>query len=427
MIDLDPFQLDGVCFLDGVTSKGALLADEPGLGKTRQAIKAAVNRTRRGDKIFVNCPASALPVWRRETRALAPEHTWVRVQYNMSGVVDPEAIRGKVLINDEVHYLKTPGSGRTADVFGPETDGIGGHVEHAQVVFNLSGTPTPNNPSEIWPVARANFPMAITKTYRDGTCKPMTWAQFVNRYCKFKVDYLGNVKFLPGGKNIAELRERLAPYFLRRQFKNVYKDVKEPRHSVLPILGDSPQCPSDRLGEWFLIEKTLKEHGVEGLADLSNFCASIRRYTGMAKAKGCADWIDDWVSTGGGPLVVFAYHKDVMRALSNDLARRKIRVVHGGPGADSLFQDDPSQQVFLGQIQRDGVAITLTRSHTVLMVEQSWVPSENEQPWKRCLRRGQTEMVDVRWAALEGSIDEDIADAWARKQRTISAMWDSDD
>lgn len=427
MIPLDPFQVDGVRFLSSATSKGVLLADEPGVGKTRQAIAAAISPgMSKWDEIAVFCPASALPMWRRETRLHAPDYKWLIVQYNLAHLVDPESLRGEVVILDEAHYLKTSGSGRTADVFGSETDGIGGLIEHASLVICLTGTPTPNNPSEIWAMARACFPEAITKTYKDGTRRPMNFWQFALRYCNVETNYLGQHKIKAGGKRIAELRERLAPYVLRRLKKDVYKDLAAPRHSVLPIEGKLDESVHAIEGnEIARLCVTLREKEVEGLADISTHCATLRRLTGMAKVKGCADWIDDWFKGGGGPLVVFAYHKDVLRALSNDLARRKIRAVTGAPGVDVLFQDDPTIQVFLGQIQRDGVVITLTRAQTVLMVEQSWVPSENEQPWQRVHRRGQKGLVDVRWAALEGSIDEDVAEAWARKQRTISALWDS--
>ena len=40
MIDLFPYQIEGARFLATAPSKGRLLADEPGLGKTAQAIAA---------------------------------------------------------------------------------------------------------------------------------------------------------------------------------------------------------------------------------------------------------------------------------------------------------------------------------------------------------------------------------------------------
>lgn len=416
---LDPFQQEGAEWLAATTSKGRLLADEPGLGKTRQAIFAALMSSSAPPVVI--CPAGARPVWRREFKQLAPTANPLIIGYNRAHLLDPESLWGRVVILDEAHYLKTPGAGRTADVYGGKTDGVGGLTEHAAAVFALTGTPTPNNPSEIWAMARALFPEAILHPKRKT---PMNHGEFTMRYCNVHVDALGYHTVKPGGKRIAELRARLAPYFLRRLKKDVYKDLKDPRHSVLPVEGAVP-ATEDLDYEQGTLARALAAHGVEGLAALSSHVATLRRLTGMAKVKGAAEWIADFLETSGEKLVVFAYHQDVLRALHNELRDRKIEHVAGGPGSDVLFQESPKIKVYLGQIQRDGVAITLTAAQTCLLVEQSWVPGENDQAWQRIHRRGQTGLCDVRWCALEGSIDEDIAAALAAKAKTIDALWNS--
>lgn len=65
--DLYPFQRAGVKFL--ATAKRALLADEPGSGKTVQAIRAITELTRQGENPFpvlVVCPSSIKTNWKRE-------------------------------------------------------------------------------------------------------------------------------------------------------------------------------------------------------------------------------------------------------------------------------------------------------------------------------------------------------------------------
>lgn len=65
--DLFPHQRAGVAFL--ATAKRALLADEPGLGKTAQAIRALAELTRRGETVFpalVVCPNTVKTNWERE-------------------------------------------------------------------------------------------------------------------------------------------------------------------------------------------------------------------------------------------------------------------------------------------------------------------------------------------------------------------------
>jgi len=420
VIPLDPHQVKGVEFLTGGVARGKLLADEPGLGKTRQAIAACVAR---GDQT-VNCavPASAIPTWERETRMLAPQIDWRIFSFNKAHDIENRVAWCDTLIIDEAHYLKTRDSARTTLLLGDDCDGLNGAVHGAARVVAMTGTPTPNHPGEIWPIARALFPAAIHHPKR-GT--PYSYWEFVNRFCRVKQDYLGHMKIEPGGKNVSELRDRLAPYILRRRMNEVYPDMMPPRHSLLPVDGRLT-LDSHAGEEQARVAAALAKGGVEALNEIAEHVATLRRLTGMAKVKSTADWIDDWFASGGGKLVVFAYHRDVIVALHAALEARRIRHVAGGtPGADVLFQTDPNVQVFLGQVQRDGVVITLTAARTCLLVEQSWVPGENEQAWRRIWRRGQKGLCDVRWAALEGSIDEDVAEACRRKAGTIAELWDS--
>jgi SNF2 family DNA or RNA helicase len=65
--DLFPHQRAGVEFL--ATARRALLADEPGLGKTAQAIRALAKLTERGESVFpalVICPNTLKKNWERE-------------------------------------------------------------------------------------------------------------------------------------------------------------------------------------------------------------------------------------------------------------------------------------------------------------------------------------------------------------------------
>jgi len=72
--DLFPHQRAGVQFLS--TAKQALLADEPGLGKTAQAIRALKKLKDQGEKVFpamIVCPNTLKKNWEREFKRWWPE------------------------------------------------------------------------------------------------------------------------------------------------------------------------------------------------------------------------------------------------------------------------------------------------------------------------------------------------------------------
>ena len=92
---LFPHQIEGVAFLLG--RRRAILADDMGLGKSRQAIVALRHLTPYGPFLIV-CPASVKRNWAREIEIAAPgasthviergaeltaEHEWVIVNYDV--------------------------------------------------------------------------------------------------------------------------------------------------------------------------------------------------------------------------------------------------------------------------------------------------------------------------------------------------------
>ena len=118
-----------------------------------------------------------------------------------------------------------------------------------------------------------------------------------------------------------------------------------------------------------------------------------------------------------------------MAGLEAALAEYSPAVIKGGTPADrrqaavDAFQSDPKCRVFLGQNTAAGTAITLTAASEVWLVEPSWVPADNQQAAMRCHRIGQTDSVLVRFCALSGSMDENIAEALRRKVKTLTELF----
>lgn len=332
-----------------------------------------------------------------------------------------ESVRYDTAIVDESHFLKTRTAKRTKAIFGEKCDGVGGLVERARHVFLLTGTPTPNNPAELWPMLRAVMPGAIV-----GKEKPLAYWPFINRYCKLRDKGFG-VEIV-GGKNLAELRERIAPFVLRRKKSEVLKDLPPIRFDTLALEGRVETTPETE-DAMIAVAEALAEGGVEGLAKIAPHVATLRRLTGLAKAASAMDWIRDWLDGGGKKLVVFAHHTDVLSGLVLGLGEHSPAVVSGATHIVQRqlevdkFQTNSNCRVFIGQIQAAGTGITLHAASDVLFVESSWVPADNEQAAMRVHRIGQANACLVRYAMLAGSIDENIQRALVRKSSDTAALW----
>jgi SWI/SNF-related matrix-associated actin-dependent regulator 1 of chromatin subfamily A len=431
-VELFPYQQQGACFLSYV--QRGLLADEMGLGKSAQAI-AATFEVNKAPRVAVVCPASLRQNWFREFERFWPglvSYTLDVESYDMVGRGRLADWNGDVLILDEAHYLKTKDAKRTQAIFGEKCDGVGGLVERAKHVFLLTGTPIPNNPSELWPMLRAVMPDAIERPTKKGTIKPMAYWTFVERFCVTQDTGFG-IKIIKG-RNLAELKARIRPFVLRRKKGEVLKDLPPIRFDTLALdgapIGDWKRVGLGTEDELKLIEKALADDGVAGLKAIAPHVAQLRRVTGMAKVPAAIEWIKEHFEGGGGKLVVFAHHTDVIEALDKAL-RDDVgtHVLHGGTpthmrqAAVDAFQTNPDIRLFIGQIQAAGTGITLTAASDVLFVESSWVPAENEQAAMRVHRIGQKNACLIRFAMLAGSIDEQIQKAVMRKTQDIARLF----
>lgn len=418
---LYPYQRDGARFL--AQHPRAYLGDEPGLGKTIQAITACDYVE--AERVVVVCPAIARANWRREfarwgvfKRTLEVE-SYDRVMARLDVRAVLEALSPDVLILDEAHYLKTPTAKRTRAVLGQAHRP--GMIGSARRIWCLSGTPAPNNVLELYPPLRFIWPELLP----DG----------VDSFGAFRRHFTHSIETQYGWKVVgnrreAEMRTILSQMFLRRLTKDVLPDLPGLRWGSVAV-------PRPDLSQYSELAELEREHGaamlslVEGEARgvASPHVARMRRLIGEAKAVPAARMIAvELYDEPEKKVIVFAHHRSVLDTLAAELRLYEPAVIHGGTpdafrNADiERFQTDPKCRVFIGQIQAAGTAITLTAAHDVVIVEPSWTPSDNTQAAGRARRIGQTQPVLARFVALSDSLDDDITRVIERKTRLLTPI-----
>ncbi len=421
---LMPYQIEGADFLS--KRRFAFLADGMGLGKSAQAIEAC--NVKGYKKIVVICPAVARINWAREFEMWRKHdmHIFIESFDTLARRVDISKkiiqMEPDVLILDEAHYLKNRTAKRTLAVYGKYCYGKG-IASAAKNVWLLSGTPCPNDAGELWPHLRALWPELIT--IGDS---PLNYISFLQRYCVLQDTPFGP-KIL-GNKNKDELRSILKQILLRRKAEDVLLDLPPISWHMVPVE------PIDVMDD---IAKMEHEPAVMALmaslteeTDLESMMvamASLRRATGVAKAKLAGRMIADEIDSGAyNKIVVFYQHTEVGKTLIANLEKYGVVSISGSTTntmrqkAIDTFQADPSVRVFIGQLQACSTAITLHAASQVMFVEQSWTPADNAQAAKRCHRIGQKSPVFVRMLGLAKSIDEAVTKVLARKSQMISEL-----
>lgn len=433
---LHPYQVAAAEFL--AARKSALLADEMRVGKTGAAIRACDLVGAR--RVLWLTTASAKTDHARAWRELQQVEREVSVDVPCDGVTITNYERVKRLMGhifshewdaivcDESHRLKNRNANRTKHLIGDDLV-----VKRTKHFWFLSGTPAPNDPSELWPMLRATMPDVIP----SKTGKPMNYWQFVNRYCRTKDNGFG-IKIV-GAKNMNDLRQRLAPYVLRRKLAEVMPEI--PAQSFELVYFDAGDALRE-LEEDYQIEFMAKyldgfygEHSAdEQLAMLDQIekdvKARIRRLTGMAKVKHVVEWVKDRLDGNDDKIVLFAHHRDVIERLEGELVHYMPHVIEGSTPsthrelAQREFREYPTCRVMIGQIQAAGEAIDLSAADEVMFVEASWVPKDNQQAAARVVNIGKNKPTFAWFATLADSIDEKIQRTVARKTADLAALFD---
>jgi SWI/SNF-related matrix-associated actin-dependent regulator 1 of chromatin subfamily A len=422
------FQIPGIRFLADRTS--ALLADEPGLGKTIQAI-GAMNEVKAKSALIV-CPASVKYNWPKELRNWLLDYKTIQVLEGRSAHVDTDAEviivnydllsasealvaqlkrrRFDVGVFDEAHYLKSHTSNRTKAVLLR-----GGIASLCKQKWFLTGTPVLNRPIELYPILKA----AASETIAPY----LTRLDFAKQFCGAWWDGLQWV--IDGSSNEAELNERLHKTFMLRRLKSqVLKDLPEKCYKIVPI---------SKTGALKKVLEQEKETLEQLEADNVNLMlcgdsiTTHRREVAEAKVAQCVEYIREELESVE-KIVVFAHHKSVIAAISAGLIQyNPVAVTGDTPSSNRAlavheFQTLSERRVFIGQIQAAGTGITLTAASDVIFVESSWVPGEILQAADRLHRIGQKNAVTVTFLVAQDSVEEYMIRRVVDKLKTINQI-----
>ncbi|MBW1672052.1 MAG: DEAD/DEAH box helicase [Deltaproteobacteria bacterium] len=420
------YQKEGIEFLSN--KRYALLADDPGIGKSMQAILACGEI--KAKKILVICPAQVKYNWKKEfdkwtpkkysigiidkSTQPVPKTQVVIVNYDL---VIRKALHDKlsamvfdVIINDESHRLKNPQANRTKKVLGKF-----GLIRRCRRMWFLTGTPVTNRPIDLYPlVARC----------MNGEFKPYDkYLTFAYRYCGAYQGRFGLVT--TGATHLKELGEKIGDFLLRRTKGEVLKEL--PKRIITHIEFDC--TPAVRR----LIE--LEEEETVSLAgdrDPEHFkmgeISRIRRAVAKHKLKDAAGFIEDRLEED--KVVVFFYHKEVRRYLQDKFKKYDPLVIDGSVPAKKRteivekFMTDPKHRVFLGQMEAAGEGIDGLQhaSSTCIFVEPSWLPKDMDQCISRLERMGQTKPVNAYILTIRDTIESKMMKLLEWKLQNINII-----
>jgi len=449
LIEPYEYQKEGIAY--ALQKKRCIMGDEPGLGKTAQAI--GVLTISKAFPALVICPASLKVNWQRELKKFGGlnavilsddnRSTWqmfwdMRLQNGRHAaevfITNYESLRKffvtkvkhegrftlksvtfderkdlfRTVIIDESHKCKTSST--------QQSKFVQGIAQGKEYVLELTGTPVVNN----------NIDLVQQLTIMDRLGDFGGYSKFMARYCagERKSSHLKELNYL--------LRKNC---FFRRLKKDVLTQLPDKTRSYLVMDIDNRKEYRDAERDIIDYLKKYKDADDEKIQKTIRGAIMVKmgilkQISAKGKVQGAIDIIHNTID-GGQKLIVFCFLKEVVAALKREF--RDAVTVTGDDNdkqkqwAVDRFQGDENCRLIILNYRSGGTGLTLTAASNVLFVEFPWTYSDCCQAEDRAHRNGQKNAVSCTYLLGKDTIDEYMYNLIQTKKDIANGVTGTDD
>jgi len=442
---LFPYQREGMLHL--AFGERALLADEMGLGKTIQAIAACalLHHLGKASRVLIVTPASLKSEWEEQIRRFTtlplrliyggriartqmyadpqpPFFTIVNYEQVLPDSLDlNEHLRPDIVVLDEAQRIKN-WSTKVAQA-----------VKRLQsrYAFVLTGTPIENRIDELRSLVDFLDPSLLGPLFR------------FNREF-YTLDERGRPAEY---KNLAALRDRVAPLLLRRRKLDVETELPDRTDRILfvsltPTMRDEYSVYEKRVAELVQIAKrralTAKEQDM--LMIFMNMMRMICDSPSIMKNNPCQDCpkleeiarvLEESLSDSDVKIIIFSEWTGMLEKVRAWAENENVGFAwHTGSvpqqrrRAEILrFRNDPDCRLFLST-DSGGVGLNLQNASVVINCDLPWNPAKLEQRIARAWRKNQRRPVTVVNLVAEKTIEHGMLGSLANKMELAQGVLD---
>lgn len=399
---LFPYQIEGIKFVEASGGR-ALIADEPGLGKTIQALGFLYFHKDEVTPCLWVCKSTL------KLQALKEALDWCGPEFMGQIIENPRSfilpnlklyiismdllrnmptekldkIGFKTVVADEIQHFKDPDSVRTGE--------LRKLVAKADYFIPLSGTPWKNRGQEYFPVLNM----------LDAT-RFSSYENFKNRWVDTYLDaQTGKIK--QGGiRNIPAFREYTKDMVIRRMRDDVLPDLPKINRQIRFIdMEGMYNAAYDKAEEY--VAARLKAAMIDGLNPqfIASAIMQLKHITGLAKCQVAVEDTIEFLSNTdeAEKIVLFTHHIDVADNIQrgdgksyeglDDWMMMKdlnpsLRLYGGKTPTErdrilTEFRDNPRNRVLIASTLASGEGLNIQFCQNAMMVERQWNPQNEEQ------------------------------------------------
>lgn len=443
-MQLRDYQVKGVKFL--TQNPRAILADEVGIGKTAQALRASQAMEFEVMSMLIVCPKSAFYVWLTEIPKWLNDKSSGAIDYTIHEFVGNPFQRAQIIedlntmsqyphiiittydvlkihkeffvnewydliIADEAHKFRN----RKTQVYKAVK------ALRSRYFFALTGTPATRGAQDLWALLNIIKP-ELFRSY---------W-KFVNAFCHVEVTHFGRQIY--GTRNHENLRALLENFFLRRTKVEVLPELPPKTRQIVPL----DLTPTQRKVHDSLKKTMIAELEQSLIVTPSVLTALIR----MRQLLVTPQLLDETAEPGAALVALgehleglgsephavvftpFAQALPIIEQYLRSLGHSRIIQLRGGLNVDEV-------QGRIGYFECGGLAIctikfaqsfSLSNASVAYFLQYEWNPDENEQAEGRLHRFTSRNAVTIYYFVHHNTVDQRVLEVLDGKSESIELI-----
>lgn len=430
---LREYQIDGYKWLRLMEHYGfgGILADDMGLGKTLQMIAYLESMKGNGTHLVIT-PASLLLNWQSEIEKFSSslkvlclygnkEYRSEQIKhlsdydvvitsydYLRRDIELYENISFHTVVLDEAQNIKNPKTRNAICV----------KLLKSKQRFALTGTPIENSLAELWSIFDFLMP------------------HYLYHYSYFLENFEKDIVINHNVKKQEKLKQMITPFVLRRNKKDVLKELPEKIEQTL-FMRFNEEEEKTYYAHLVQVNKSLQEKlkiNQLGKIDILAMLTKLRQIcqdprllydtydTPSSKLKGCMELIHS-LKENNKKILLFSSFTSVLHLIEEQCHKEHISyyLLDGSVSKEKrkemvdAFQSD-STTLFLISLKAGGSGLNLTSAQAVIHFDPWWNMSAQNQATDRAYRIGQTETVQVFSLIMKNTIEEKILELQKEKK-----------
>jgi SNF2 family DNA or RNA helicase len=413
-----------------------LVLNEPRTGKTPTMITVLKGlNTKRN---LVICPSSLVLNWAKEFKQWYPEievfpvngtkkqreilyNTYSQMYKMLNSVLiiskdtwklDKELHDWKfdTAIVDEAHFLRNWKSKQSEAIFKIK----------ANYRYPLTGTPSVKHGSDVYGLLHFINPERYSSYW-----------QFTERYWEIQDNGWG--KDIANAKKAREkeLLSLMAVNSVQRKRKDVMKWLPKAQHQTIPVQLEGKQLKLyNQMLDTFMADDEETEHEIDTMNKLSQLMRLRQlcldpRLLGFDVRGSKTDALLEWAENNTEPFVVMTTFSSYFELVKPELEKlgKKVEVIDGSVSKTNRqhivdrFQKGEID-ILLANIIAAGTGLTLDKSDTIIFLDKSFNPADNEQAQDRIVPTTEDRYHPINVISLvaDGTIDERVNEILDRKE-----------